>query len=252
MNAGSLPPFDAIRFGVSDGVGWLELNRPNAANARNQVMRRELMTVYEAIADDQDVRVLVLTAVGERFFCAGMDLKESANPETPSQRRRRLTSARDIEALAECPVPTIAAINGYALGGGLEMALACDLRIAAEEASLGLPEITQGLIPGGGATQRLPALVGAAIAFELLYLGTAVDGQTAHRLGLVNQCVPRADLAESAMSLARGVAEHSPTALRMVKQSVRMGLEAPPETARAAELDMLLELLAQADATTAP
>jgi enoyl-CoA hydratase len=233
-----------IRFDVDEGIGWLELNRPDAANARNQQMRRELTAVYDRVAHDHDVRVLVLTAVGDRFFCAGMDLKEAAGPETPLGRRARLQTGRDIEQLAALPVPTIAAVNGFALGGGLEMALACDLRIAAEEAELGLPEITHGLIPGGGATQRLPALVGPGQAFELLYLGERVNGRRAADIGLVNRSVPRDRLADEARQLARRIAKRPAPALRLLKEAVLNGLELPPAAARSAELDLLLTLMA--------
>lgn len=239
-----------VRFSVAEGVGWLELDRPTAGNARNQQMREELLAVYEAVPSDEQVHVLVLTGVGDKFFCAGMDLKEADGSETPSQRRARLTSGRDIEALAALPVPTIAAINGYALGGGLEMALACDLRIAVEDASMGLPEVTRGLIPGGGATQRLPALIGPALAYELLYLGTPVDGVRAERIGLVNRCVPAGQLRTATEELARQVAAHPAAPLRMIKQSVLGGLEGQASSARADELDRLLTLLADREAST--
>lgn len=243
---GELGDPKAIRVERRDeGILWVELHRPDAANSRNQQMRHELLSTYAAAAEDSDVRVLVLTAAGERFFCAGMDLKEAGAPESPVARRRRLRAGRDIEALAALPVPTIAAINGYALGGGLEMALACDLRLVADEAELGLPEITHGLIPGGGATQRLPALIGPARAFELLYLGERVDGPRAAALGLVNRSVPRAELLDETMALATAIAAQPPHALRLLKEAVRNGLEDPPSRARAAELDLLLTLLAE-------
>lgn len=245
--------FETITFDVGgDGVAWLRLDRPDAANARNQRMRGELLAVYDAVAEDHRVRVLVLTAAGERFFCAGMDLNEAAGSETPLERRRRLQQGRDIDALAQLPVPTIAAINGFALGGGLEMALACDLRVAAEEAELGFPEVTHGLIPGGGATQRLPALLGPALAYELLYLGERIDGQQAAQMGLANRAVPLAELATTARSLAERIAAHPAPAIRLLKEAVRNGLEGPPGPARKAELDLLLTLLADRDASVDP
>jgi enoyl-CoA hydratase/carnithine racemase len=246
MTALISPPFEAIQFDIDDaGIAWLELNRPEAANARNQQMRLELLSVYDLLARDPGARVLVLTAAGTRFFCAGMDLKESGGSETPLERRQRLQSGRDIEALASLPIPTIAAINGYALGGGLEMALACDLRIAAAEAQLGLPEITHGLIPGGGATQRLPQLIGPGRAYEMLYLGERVDGRTARDIGLVNRCVPLSELQTSTRILAEKIAQASPTALRLLKEAIRNGLELAPDAARRIELDLLLTLMAE-------
>lgn len=249
MSTPDLADLRTVRFNVSDRVGWLELDRPSAGNARNQQMREELLAVYDAVASDDHVHVLVLTGVGEKFFCAGMDLNEANGSETPLQRRQRLISGRDIEALAALPVPTIAAINGYALGGGLEMALACDLRVASRDASLGLPEVTRGLMPGGGATQRLPGLVGPGTAYELLYLGTRIDGARALDVGLVNRCVPADELVAAARSLAEQVAGHPAAPLRMIKQSVLDGLEGPAASARAAELDRLLTLLAEREAT---
>jgi 3-hydroxypropionyl-coenzyme A dehydratase len=251
MDTKTASPYVTVRLDVDDsGVAWLELNRPDAGNARNQQMREELLAVYDRVTNDHDVRVLVLTAVGERFFCAGMDLKEAGAAETPVARRRRLNAGRDIDVLAALPVPTIAAINGYALGGGLEMALACDLRIAAAEAQLGLPEITHGLIPGGGATQRLPLLIGPGRAFELLYLGERISGQAAADMGLVNRCVPRADLRQATSELASRIAQANPVALRLLKEAVHNGLESPPSAARGMELELLLTLLAERAAGT--
>lgn len=229
----------------SRGMAQLTLNRPAAANSRNQQMRDELSHAYRRIAADEHIRVVVLTGAGDRHFCAGMDLKEAALPETPLQRRNRLRSARDIEQLARLPRPTIAAINGYALGGGFEMALACDLRIMSAEAIVGLTEIEHGLIPGGGATQRLPRLIGPAAAAEMLYLGSRVDGVVAQRMGLVNRVVPGADLARSTEEMAASLAKRSPDALKAMKEALLASAEVPLSVGVERELDGLLFLLAQ-------
>lgn len=242
---------ETTRLEVSDGVAWLELDRPERFNARNQRMRTELGRIYPAVAADPEVRVLVLSGAGDRAFCAGMDLKEAAVAETPLERRARLTAARDIEQLAALPLPTIAAINGVALGGGLEMALACDLRVAAHEASLGFPEVGHGLVPGGGGTQRLPALLGTARAYELLYLGERIDGRRAAELGLVNASVPRTELRENVAALAGRIAAQPPAALRLVKESVRRSLEVPLSVGIDAELELLLQAIAERQAAAA-
>jgi enoyl-CoA hydratase/carnithine racemase len=237
----------ATRFEVDDGVAWLTLHRPDAANARNQQMRDELARTYAEVSADPAVRVLVLTGAGEKVFCAGMDLKEAGGPETPVERRSRLRSSRDIEQLARLPIPTIAAINGHALGGGLEMALACDLRIVADGAQMGLPEVTLGLLPGGGGTLRLPRLVGVTAAFELLYTGRRLSAAEARDLGLVNAVVPLDRLEAEALDLARRIASGPAPALRAVKEAVLAGLHQPPDAAADRELDLLLTLIAERD-----
>ena len=234
----------ATRFEIDDNdIAWLTLNRPEAANARNQQMRDELGDVYRFLAGPTRVRVLVLAASGDRHFCAGMDLKEAGGPETSEQRRRRLERSRDIDRLAELPLPTIAEINGVALGGGLEMALACDLRIVAEEASMGLPELTHGLVPGGGGTQRLPRLIGAARTLELLYLARRITGAEAVAIGLATRCVPRARLREETRSVALRIAELPAAAVLRAKELVRASAETPLSIGLGLELDALLALM---------
>ncbi|WP_370327870.1 enoyl-CoA hydratase/isomerase family protein [Euzebya sp.] len=239
---------DAIAVDLDDrGVATITLDRPQAANARNQQMRDELAEVYTRVATDDAVRVVVLTGAGDRHFCAGMDLKEAAGPETPLERRTRLRASRDIEQLARLPRPTIAAINGAALGGGFEMALACDLRVMADEATVGLTEVDHGLMPGGGGTQRLPRLIGTARATELIFLGTRLRGPEAARLGLVNRSVPRVQLAAAVDELAGALAAKPPEALRAVKEAMLAGAELPLAAAIDRELDGLLFLLAERD-----
>jgi enoyl-CoA hydratase/carnithine racemase len=234
----------ATTFDVDErGVAVLTLNRPDAGNARNQQMRHELTQVYEVVAADDAIRVLVLTGAGDRAFCAGMDLKEAGGPETNEERRQRLRSSRDIEQLAQLPKPTIAAINGYALGGGCEMALACDLRVMADEARLALPELTHGLVPGGGATQRLPRLVGIACAFEMIYLGTALYGPAAVARGLATASVPRADLATLVAELSGRLATFAPAAVRAAKSLISSSHDTPLQLGLDQELDRLLDLL---------
>ena len=226
-----------------NGVAWLTLNRPEAANSRNQAMRQALLDAYTELARNRAVHCLVLTGAGDRHFCAGMDLKESAQDESIMASRERLGSARDIEVLAQLPIPTIAAINGTALGGGLEMALACDLRYVADEAEMGLPELTHGLVPAGGATRRLPRLIGKAKAYELIYLGSRLSGPDAEAAGLVNKAVPRVDLRACVDEVAGAIAGVDRHVLAAAKRLLDAG-EAGDSVADM-ELDALLMLIAE-------
>jgi enoyl-CoA hydratase/carnithine racemase len=237
---------EATTLTISDsGIAELTLNRPEAANARNQVMRNELSEIYTQLSDDPTVRVLVLRGAGDRFFCAGMDLKESRAPESTLERRSRLRGSRDIEQLAAFPRPTIAVISGYALGGGLEMALACDLRIAASDAVVGLTEIQHGLIPGGGGTQRLPRLAGWSKATEMILLGTRLSGTEAFDAGIVNWVLPREEINAFALSVATKLAESPPAALSLAKESIRASMEMPLRSGVERELDSLLFLMSE-------
>ena len=189
------------------------------------------------------MRVLILRGAGERFFCAGMDLKESQDAESPLERRGRLRGSRDIEQLAAVPFPTIAVIGGYALGGGLEMALACDFRIAARDATIGLTEIQHGLIPGGGGTQRLPRLAGWSKATEMILLGSRLSGMEAFEAGIVNWVLPHEEIDAFAMSIAAKLAEFRPDALVLAKESIRASMEMPLRNGVERELDSLLFLM---------
>ncbi len=245
---GSWPALEATTVQVEDGVAWVTLDRPDAANARNQVMRNELTWIWDRLAASDEVGAVVLTGAGDRHFCAGMDLKEAGQPEQSGARRDRLRASRDIEQLAALPQPTIAAVNGYALGGGFEMALACDMRVVAEHAQLGLTELAFGLVPGGGGTQRLPRLVGLARAAEMLYLGLRLTGPEAVSWGIANRCVPGAQLRSVARELARAVAATPRRAARYAKELLRQSYEVSLSVGVERELDALLTLLADRQA----
>jgi len=173
-----------------------------------------------------------------------MDMKEAGAPESPAQRRDRLRSSRDIEQLAALPQPTIAAINGYALGGGFEMALACDIRIVAEHSEVGLTELAHGLVPGGGGTQRLPRMIGVSRAAEMLYLGLRLTGPEAVAWGVANRCVSNSELATSVKDLAVAIAAKPRRALVYAKELLRMSVEVAQSSGVERELDVLLTLLA--------
>src|ERR671914_1968093 len=190
--------FQTILFETRDQIAFITLNRPDSLNAVNRQMTRELVDVCQQVEEDSGIRVAIFTGAGERAFSAGMDLKERAETSfSPIERRNQKlsqtihTQSRAIGAMTK---PTIAAIRGYCVGGGLEMALACDMRVAAEDAKLGLAEVRRGLIPGAGGTQRLPRLIGAAKALEICLTGDNLSGSEALRLGLVNLAVPASDV----------------------------------------------------------
>jgi methylglutaconyl-CoA hydratase len=241
---------EATTLIVSDAVATVTLSRPDSANARNQTMRNELAMIWENLGSREDVSVVVLTGAGTRFFCAGMDMKEASGKESPAQRRDRLRASRDIEKLAARPQPTIAAINGFALGGGMEMALACDIRVIAESAQIGLTEVVHGLVPGGGGTQRLPRLVGHSKAAEMLFLGLRLNGPEAQESGLVNYCVPDDQLMPRAAELAAGIAAQSRRALVYAKELLRASSEVAQSAGIERELDVLLTLLAERQASS--
>jgi len=235
---------DATSLVIDEAVATVTLRRPDAANARNQAMRVELGRIWDHVGNRTDVSVVILTGSGERFFCAGMDLKEAGELESPAQRRDRLKASRDIEQLAAIPQPTIAAINGYAFGGGFEMALACDIRVISEHAQVGLTELVHGLVPGGGGTQRLPRLIGLARAAEMLYLGLRLPGPEAVIWGVANQCVPAAELVSTTKELAAAIAAQPRRALVYAKELLRMSSEVAQAPGIERELEVLLTLLA--------
>jgi enoyl-CoA hydratase len=219
--------YDTIIVERQDHVATITLNRPDVLNAQNNPMRQELLAAFSALRQDDDVRAIVVTGAGERAFSAGADIREFLEPPPPTEfreRRKRLDYRGEMD---RCPQPIIAAIRGFALGGGLELALACDIRIAAEDAQLGLTEINLAIIPGGGGTQRLPRLVGRGKALEMILTGARVPAAEALRIGLVERVVPVAELMPAAQALARTIADKAPVALRYAKEAVVSGLGLP-------------------------
>jgi enoyl-CoA hydratase len=219
--------YEAIAYEAADGVATITLNRPDVHNAMNETMRRELTGVFERLATDDAVRVVVVTGAGERAFSAGADIREFVAPQAPVQFRdsRRRVDFR--QAMDRCPQPILAAVNGFALGGGLELALACDIRVAAATATLGLTEINLAIIPGGGGTQRLPRFLGRGKALELILTGARIPADEALRIGLVERVVPAGEALAATRELARTIAAKAPVALRYAKEAVVKGLELP-------------------------
>ena len=211
----------------TDGhVATLTINRPDKLNALNIETRSRMVQQLDELAHNDDVRVVVITGAGEKSFVAGADIGEFEG-RSPIDQLRVMTDTSMFRAVADFPKPTIAAINGFCLGGGCELALACDIRIASEKAKLGQPEINLGLLPGGGGTQRLPRLIGMGNAFKLLYTGDFVRADEALRIGLVDEVVPVDGLAARAKELAEAIAQKSPVALALIKQAVRASARTP-------------------------
>jgi enoyl-CoA hydratase len=230
--------YEAIRYELADGIATITLNRPAVHNAMNERMREELTVCFGELVRSEDARVVVVTGTGERAFSAGADIREFVAPQVPVKFRdgRRRVDFR--AAMDRCPQPIIAAIRGFALGGGLELALACDIRIAGEDSQLGLTEVNLAIIPGGGGTQRLPRLVGRGKALEMILTGARIDAREALRIGLVERVVPATEVLSSAQALARALAEKAPVALRYAKEAVVKGLGLPLEDGLRLENDL--------------
>jgi enoyl-CoA hydratase len=230
--------YEAIRYELADGIATITLNRPAVHNAMNERMREELTACFGELARSEDARVIVVTGTGERAFSAGADIREFVAPQVPVRFRDGRRRGDFRAAMDRCPQPIIAAIRGFALGGGLELALACDIRIAGEDSQLGLTEVNLAIIPGGGATQRLPRLVGRGKALEMILTGARIDAREALRIGLVERVVPATEVLSSAQALARTLAEKAPVALRYAKEAVVKGLGLPLEDGLRLENDL--------------
>jgi len=218
---------DAVRYEVAGPVATLTLNRPGALNAINQDMRDGIASATAEAEADPRVRVVLVRGEGPRAFCAGADITEFETPGDAITARRIKHAATWIDALAQARKPVVAAIHGYCLGGGLEIALACDIRIAADDAQFALPEVSLAIIPGAGGTQRLSRAVGLAAALRLTLTAERVDAAEALRLGIVGEVLPAAGLADRASELAARIAGFAPQAVAYAKEAIRAGAELP-------------------------
>lgn len=207
-------------------VALVTLNRPNAINAINDSIRHGLPEALRKLDDDPAVGAIVIAGTGVRGFCVGADIKERRPLDSPIVARQRLIPASWIEVLDSTRKPVIAAIHGFCLGGGMELALACDLRVAAQDAEFALPETMLGLIPGGGGTQRLPRLIGLSRALDLLLTGERISAEEAYRIGIANRLAESAEAAlAEAIRLAKMISARPPTAIAYVKEAARAGLD---------------------------
>src|SRR5262245_20674249 len=211
----------------SDRVAVITVNRPKVLNALNTATLEELRRTILALKADDDVRAVIVTGAGEKSFVAGADINELAVQSPASGREHAIRGQHVLDLIEHLGKPVIAAINGFALGGGCELAMACTIRIAADTAKLGQPEINLGLIPGYAGTQRLTRICGRGRALELLLTGDQVTAQEAHRLGLVNRVVPAADLMAEAKKLGATLAAKAPVAIRYILEAVHKGVEMP-------------------------
>lgn len=227
-------------------IATVIVNRPDKRNALNAAARAELLDALDTLRGDHGVRVVLFTGAGEKAFVAGADIQEFAQ-RTPLEQRAAMAGRRVFDEIATFPKPTIAVINGLALGGGCELALACDFRIAADSARLGQPEINLGIIPGGGGTQRLPRLVGSGQAMRLVLTGDLIDAGEAQRIGLVEIVLPAAGLRSGALEIAQRVAAKSPVALQMAKAALRAAAEMPLAAGLTYETEMFLACFASED-----
>jgi enoyl-CoA hydratase len=201
-------------------VAILTINRPDKLNALNIATRNEILAAFDRLEKDDEVRVVVVTGAGEKAFIAGADINEFAGMTAVNQ-RAVMKGRRAFDAVEDFPKPVIAMINGFALGGGCELAMACDIRIASTRAKLGQPEIKLGIIPGGGGTQRMTRLIGEGKAMELMLTGDMISAEEAKQLGLVNHVFAPEELEAKTLELADRIAELSPVALAMAKASVK-------------------------------
>lgn len=220
-----MPEF--VRVAMEEHLAIVTINRPESLNALNTRVVRELAMAFEHLSGAHDVGAIILTGAGDKAFVAGADIKEMATKsglemEAFSEAGRRLG-----DLMVSCPKPIIAAINGYALGGGCELALACDIRIASDRAKIGQAEINIGIVPGFGGSQRLPRLIGPGRAAEMIFTGEAIDAATAERIGLVNHVVPHERLLAEVRALAEKMIAKSPVALAWAKACVRAAQEMP-------------------------
>ena len=240
-------PYQNLIVDVKDRIARVTVNRPEKLNALNRATLGELEEAFLALGRDEAVGVVVLTGAGPKAFIAGADINELAGQTPVEGRRYALYGQRVLSGIETLGKPVLAAINGYALGGGCEIALACTLRIASSSARLGQPEVNLGIIPGYGGTQRLARLVGRGKAQELVLTGDMIDAAEAQRIGLVNQVVPPEELLARTEALARTILSRGPLAIRYALEAIHRGLAMSPEEGLAFEATLFGVLCASED-----
>jgi enoyl-CoA hydratase/carnithine racemase len=221
--------YETLLYEKRNGIGYVTINRPEKLNALNQKVMAELRICFENIQQDKEVRAVILSGAGEKSFVAGADVSELAVQDPVQGQQTSAQGQRTLDCIEDLGKPVIAAVNGYALGGGCELAMACTLRIASENARFGQPEVKLGIIPGYAGTQRLPRLVGKGRAMELILTGEPISAQEACRIGLVNQVVASKDLIAAAETVARKIMTNGPLAVKLSMQAVNHGTEMTQE-----------------------
>ena len=219
------PALENVLYEKKDGIAYVTLNRPKVLNALNQRTWQDLRAAFDDARDDATVRGVILTGAGDKAFIAGADISEIAHI-TAVDAEQSSRYGQDVLTLIEnLGKPVIAAVNGFALGGGCETAMACTIRVASEHARFGQPEVSLGIIPGGGGTQRLPRLVGRGRALQIILSGAMITAQEAYRIGLVNEVVPTTDLIPRAEAILKQIFANAPIAIRFSLEAVNRGLE---------------------------
>jgi enoyl-CoA hydratase len=242
-----LPTFETLLLTLDEQIATITLNRPVVLNALNAQLFNDLERVFTFLAQDAGVRVILLTGAGEKAFAAGADIAELAQTDAASGEHLALRGQQVFRLIEQSARPVIACINGFALGGGCELALACTLRLASESARLGQPEVKLGLIPGYGGSQRLPRLIGRSAALRLLLTGEIIPASEALRLGLVDEVVPAAELLPRAQRVAQQISAQAPLAVAAALEAVEQGLALPLDRALELEASIFGRLSATAD-----
>lgn len=227
-----------ITFEVQDSIGVLMVNRPKVLNALNQETMQELHDLVGKIAADKSVGVVIITGSGDKSFVAGADISQMQPMSALEGRQWGRFSQNVFNAIENLPQPVIAAVNGYALGGGCELAMCCDMRIASEKAKFGQPEVLLGVVPGFAGTQRLPRLIGKGRAKELLFTGNQIDAAEAYRIGLVNAVVPAEQLLDEAKKWAKTILSRGPVAVQLCKAAVNEGMDMDFESGQSYESEV--------------
>lgn len=214
-----------LLFENTNGIGIITINRPKALNALNSSTMHELNELLDYLVQEPTVKVVIITGAGDKAFLAGADISEMQHMSIKEGRNWSKLGQAVFKKIEDLPQPVIAAVNGFALGGGCELAMACDIRIASDKAKFGQPEVSLGILPGFGGTQRLPRLVGKSMAMELLFSGDMIDAQTALRIGLVSKVVPGDELLSVAKALGEKIMACAPLAVQLCKSVVNVGLD---------------------------
>lgn len=239
--------YENLLVDVSGRIATVTINRPKALNALNPATVRELSAAVEEISRRDDVGVVLLTGAGEKAFVAGADISEMRNFTAVQALEFAFFGQRVLERIEQSPKPVIGVINGYALGGGCELAMACDILIAADTARFGQPEVNLGIIPGFGGTQRLPRLVGRNLAKELVLTGEMISAQRAYEIGLVNRVVPQTELMNTAREIAGKILSKGPLAVGAAKSAMNRGLDLDLQNACALEANAFAVTFATED-----
>jgi enoyl-CoA hydratase/carnithine racemase len=234
---------EAVLTVVDQGVAWITLNRPDSLNAINDAVRHSLPRALDAADADPAVCAIVIRGAGPRAFCVGADIKEFATVNAPAVYRQERVHHHWIAAFDRAVKPVIASIHGHCLGGGLEIALACDIRIAADDASFGLPETGHGIIPAAGGTQRITRVLGMGVALDLILTGDRIDAARALAIGLVSRVTTREALEQLTRDVAQKIASRPPLATQFAKEAVRQGAEMPIADGMRREVDLFTHLI---------